>query len=88
MMYWRVNDDGARITRELILTGLDLDELHALTLWNLLSNDLTEMARQVRWFALNNQLKGWSCAPVCILLEIENEPCFPFDQTSTLDGCG
>lgn len=71
---WRVNELVEDITREIVFTELDLDELHATMFWNVVETELVCLANKVRHLSLCNQLHRWVIKSRFILMEIyEND---------------
>lgn len=73
ILIWRANDLVEDITRETIFTELDLDELMAQMLWSAVGRELTNVAQQIRNFAVQGRLIRWVVHPFAILLELEDE---------------
>lgn len=73
IMVWRSNDLVEDLTREVIFSELDLDELSAQLFWNSVGSELTTVATLVRNFALQGKLIRWVVYPHTLLLELESE---------------
>lgn len=70
---WRCNDLIEDLTREIVFSELELDELTAQLLWNECGVELTTTGQSIRTFSLNAQLIRWVVHANGILLELEDE---------------
>lgn len=73
IMVWRSNDLVEDLTREVIFSELDLDELSAQLFWNNVGSELTTVATLIRNFALQGKLIRWVVYPHTLLLELDSE---------------
>ena len=74
---WRHNKLFEDITREVIFSELDLDEITAQLLWNDISYDIILVAQQIRTYSLQNRLIRWVTYSYAIMLELDNEDVYP-----------
>lgn len=69
---WRVNEHIEDITREVVMSELEEDDLNAAFLWNEVSSELVSAGRHVRQLSLQHLLIRWSVVPFAIMLEFDD----------------
>lgn len=69
---WRVNDNIADITREVVMSELEDDDLMSSFLWNEVGDSLVRTGLYVRDLSLKHILIRWSVTPFAILLEFDD----------------
>lgn len=73
VMIWRVNEHVDEITKEVIFTECDLDELNAQMLWNLIGTELVSVASLFRQMHSDHVVLRWAIHTYNIILELQNE---------------
>lgn len=74
---WRHNELFEDITREVIFSELDLDEITAQSLWNDISIEIVNIAAQIRCYSTQGRLIRWVTFSYAIMLELEDENVYP-----------
>lgn len=69
---WRVNESVEEITRSVVMSELEDDDLMAAFLWNSVSKELIEAGNYVRQLSQQHLLVRWSVVPFAIMLEFED----------------
>lgn len=69
---WRVNENVAEITHDVVMSELEDDDLMAAFLWNSVSRELIEAGNYVRKLSMQYLLVRWSVVPFSIMLEFED----------------
>ena len=69
---WRVNENVEEITRSVVMSELEDDDLMAAFLWNSVSKELIEAGNYVRQLSQQHLLVRWSVVPFAIMLEFED----------------
>lgn len=69
---WRVNENVADITHDVVMSELEDDDLMAAFLWNSVSKELIEAGNYVRQLSMQYLLLRWSVVPFAIMLEYED----------------
>lgn len=69
---WRVNENIEEITRSVVMSELEDDDLMAAFLWNSVSKELIEAGNYVRKLSTEHLLVRWSVVPFAIMLEFED----------------
>lgn len=69
---WRVNESVEEITRSVVMSELEDDDLMAAFLWNSVSKELVEAGNYVRQLSTQHLLIRWSVVPFAIMLEFDD----------------
>lgn len=70
VMIWQVNEPINEITKEVVFTECDMDELNAQLLWNAIGNELVRVAYLFRDVRNSQVLLRWSIQVRNIILEL------------------
>lgn len=74
---WRCNELFEDITREVIFSELDLDEITAQSLWNDVCVEIIDVAAQIRSYSTRGVLIRWVSFSYAVMLELEDENVLP-----------